>query len=205
MKAIICLICISLGAFAGRSQGNQPVSWKFSSDATAPLTYRIHFAAAVQAPFHIYPSTFTGGIGMPTTITIEENANVELVGEMEEKGVETTAGETPAFYAKGVTFTQAVRLRSDAKTTLRFKIKYMACNDQMCLPPSTKEYSLVINERTSGAATADDDKTAIAPEKMAAVLEYENFEMPDVTGKKISTASITAGNKYTFIDFWASW
>jgi thiol-disulfide isomerase/thioredoxin len=205
MKAFISLILIVLTAFAGQAQGNQPVSWKFASEAAAPLTYRINFMASIQEPFHIYPQSFTGGIGMPTTISIEENANVELVGEMKEKGVESSEGGTPAFYAKGVTFSQTVRLRSDEKTTLRFRIRYMACNDQMCLPPSSKEYSLVINDRTSGAAPADGEKTATAPEKMEAVLEYDNFEMPDTAGKKISTATLTAGNNYTFIDFWASW
>ncbi|MBN9385802.1 MAG: TlpA family protein disulfide reductase [Chitinophagaceae bacterium] len=205
MKAFICLIFMNLTAFAGQAQGNQPVAWKFASEAAAPLTYQINFMASIREPFHIYPQSFSGGIGMPTTISIEENANIELVGEMKEKGVESSEGVTPAFYAKGVTFSQTVRLRSDEKTTLRFRIRYMACNDQMCLPPSTKEYSLVINDRTSGAATADGEKTATAQEKTEAVLKYEHFEMPDMAGKKISTSTLTAGKKYTFIDFWASW
>lgn len=196
---------MNLTAFAGQAQGNQPVAWKFASEAAAPLTYQINFMASIREPFHIYPQSFSGGIGMPTTISIEENANIELVGEMKEKGVESSEGVTPAFYAKGVTFSQTVRLRSDEKTTLRFRIRYMACNDQMCLPPSTKEYSLVINDRTSGAATADGEKTATAQEKTEAVLKYEHFEMPDMAGKKISTSTLTAGKKYTFIDFWASW
>lgn len=205
MKAFIYLICMSLAVFAGRAQGNQPVTWKFAGEATAPLTYRINFIASIQEPWHIYPQSFSGGIGMPTTISIEENANVELLGEIGEKGVETSEGEAPAFYAKGVTFSQAVRLKSDEKTTLRFRIKYMACNDQMCLPPSSKEYSLVINDRTSGADTANGEKTATVPEKTETILKYEHFDMPDTAGKKISTATLTAGNKYTFIDFWASW
>src|SRR6187402_879528 len=99
MKVFICLIFMSLTAFSGRAQGNQPVSWKFVSEATAPLTYKVHFVASIQAPFHIYPQSFSGGIGMPTTISIEENANIELLGEMEEKGVGSSEGETPAFYA----------------------------------------------------------------------------------------------------------
>jgi len=142
---------------------------------------------------------------MPTTISIEENANVELIGEVEEKGVEPSNGETPAFYAEGVTFSQTIRLKSDEKTTLGFRIRFMACNDQMCLPPSSKHYTLVLNDKNAGSAGADDEKAGPVPEKTAAVLKYEDFEMPDAEGKKISTAAITAGNKYTFIDFWASW
>ena len=204
MKAFICLIFTSLTAFAGQAQGNQPVSWKFASEATAPLTYKVYFVASIRAPFHIYPQSFSGGIGMPTTISIEDNSNVELLGEMEEKGVGSSEGEAPAFYAKGVTFSQVIRLRSDEKTTLRFRIRYMACNDQMCLPPSSKEYTLDINDGDAGTRVEKKEGEAGGtPEK--AVLKYEHFDMPDVTGKKVSTASITAANKYTFIDFWASW
>ncbi|MDO6430007.1 TlpA disulfide reductase family protein [Flavitalea sp. BT771] len=205
MKVIIYLAFMSLTAAAGRAQDNQPVSWKFSSEATAPLTYKINFVASIKEPFHIYPQSFSGGIGMPTTISIEENANVELIGEIGEKGVEPSNGETPAFYAKGVAFSQTIRLRSDEKTTLGFRIRFMACNDQMCLPPSSRQYTLVLNDKNAGSAGAEDEKAGTVPGKRDTVLKYEDFEMPDPEGKKISTATITAGNRYTFIDFWASW
>ena len=205
MRAVFLLMLMGFPAVTGWAQGNQPVSWKFVSEATGPRTFKIDFVASVSEPFHIYPQSFEGGIGMPTTISIEENANVELVGEMEEKGVESSHGGTAAYYAKGVTFSQTIRLKADEKTTMRVRIRYMACNDQMCLPPSTKHFTLVVNDKDGVADGAVDEKANAASDKTEAVLKYEDFVMPDTEGKKVSAKTIVSRNNYTFIDFWASW
>ena len=126
MRRVIFLILTCLAALPGWAQVNNPVSWKFQIDSIAPLTFKIDFVASINEPFHIYPQSYDGGMGMPTTITLGENSNVELIGEMEEKGIESAAGEAVAYYAKGVTFSQTIRLRTDEKTVLRFRIRYMA-------------------------------------------------------------------------------
>lgn len=204
MRSVIFLILTSLAALSGIAQDNHPVSWKFHSDSIAPLTFKIAFVASINEPFHIYPQSYDGGMGMPTTITWEENPNVQLIGEMEEKGAASSAGETVAYYAKGVTFSQTIKLRADEKTVLHFRIRYMACNTQMCLPPSSKEYTLIVNDANGITVTAENVKFLQVPDMQEAV-QYENFALPDVKGKKISTKTIISGNRYTFIDFWASW
>ena len=207
MRLVILSILTNLAALSGIAQDNHPVSWKFSSDPIAPLTFKIAFTASINEPFHIYPQSYDGGIGMPTTISFAENVNVQLIGKLEEKGVEPSNGATVAYYAKGVTFSQTIRLRADEKTTLHFRIRYMACNNQMCLPPSSKEYTLAVNDVngvTGVAGIAEDKRTDPAPGTKE-VLKYEDFMLPDVAGKKISTKTIISLNKYTFIDFWASW
>ncbi|MBS0030220.1 peroxiredoxin family protein [Chitinophaga sp. 22321] len=205
MRSVFFLILISLAAISGFAQNSHPVSWKFSSESTGPRTFKINFVASIKEPFHIYPQSFDGGLGMPTTISFEENANVELIGEMEEKGVESSNGEAVAFYAKAVTFSQTIKLKTDVKTTLRFRIKYMACNNQMCLPPSSKEFTLVINEKGGVAVATEEEKISLISDKPEVALKYEDFVLPDTEGKKVFTKVITSGNKYTFIDFWASW
>lgn len=204
MRRVIFLILTCLAALPGWAQDNHPVSWKFQIDSIAPLTFKIDFVASINEPFHIYPQSYDGGMGMPTTITLGENSNVELIGEMEEKGIEAAAGEAVAYYAKGVTFSQTIRLRADEKTVLRFRIRYMACNNQMCLPPSSKEYTLIVNDANGVGVTAENEKNVQAPGMQDAV-QYEDFTLPDVKGKKISTKTIISRNRYTFIDFWASW
>lgn len=202
MRLLIVLILTCLVAFPGKAQDNHPVSWRFSSELIAPLTFKINFVASIKEPFHIYPQSYDGGMGMPTTISFGEDANIQLTGELQEKGDEPSNGEAVAYYAKGVTFSQTIRLKTDVKTTLRFRIKYMACNNQMCLPPSSKEYTLIVND--VNAVAAEDEKTAPAPDARE-TSKYEDFVLPDVNGKKISTKTIRSMNKYTFIDFWASW
>ena len=48
--------------------------------------------------------------------------------------------------------------------------------------------------------------TADTPDKgKKSVLPYQGFKMANTNGKAVSSASILVQNKYTFIDFWASW
>jgi peroxiredoxin len=203
MRSIIILFVLSLTAAGGFAQSNHPVAWKFNCIKIAPLTYNVQFHAIIKEPFHIYPTQSSGGgLGMPTEFLFEDDDNIELIGGMEEKGVEPAAGET-AHYAKGVTFMQRIKLQSDKRTTLRFRIKYMACTDSYCLPPASKKFTLDLSDRGSDTTDIDDDKTN--PDTKQAVLKYEDFVLPDTEGKNVSSGNIISKNKYTFIDFWASW
>ncbi|SKA30508.1 Thiol-disulfide isomerase or thioredoxin [Chitinophaga eiseniae] len=203
MRRLLSFIIISLVAISTFAQENHPVSWKFSSTKIAPLTYQIKLHATVQEPYHIYPQGSAGGMGMPTEFLFDEDDHVEFVGEMEEKGDEQQGMESLTYYAKGVTFTQTLKLKSEKKTTLAFTIKYMACNNQMCLPPSKKHFTLELDDQGKEAATVKKEETR--PSEKTVAFEYEDFKMADMDGNTIASKNITSKSKYTFIDFWASW
>ena len=204
MRRFIFFIIICQVAVAALAQNTHPVSWKFSSQKIAPLTYQIKLQSTVQEPYHIYPQGAAGGMGMPTEFLFDEDVNVEFVGEMEEKGEEQKGEERLAYYSKGVTFTQTLKLKSEKKTTLAFTIKYMACTKQMCLPPSKKRFTLDVEDQGKGAVAATTENvTASSAEPNP--FKYEDFIMPDINGKTVSSKEITSKSKYTFIDFWASW
>lgn len=203
MKRLVFFIIAFTVVISAFAQENHPVSWKFSSTKIAPLTYQIKLHATVHEPYHIYPQGSAGGMGMPTEFLFDEDDHVEFIGEMEEKGDEQKGMESLTYYAKGVTFTQTIKLKSERKTTLAFTIKYMACTNQMCLPPSKKHFTLELDHQGKEAVTAGNDEASSSKETMA--FEYEDFRMADIEGKLISSKSITSKSKYTFIDFWASW
>ncbi|QJB36984.1 TlpA family protein disulfide reductase [Chitinophaga oryzae] len=203
MKRLLFFIIIFLAAISTFAQENHPVSWKFSSTKIAPLTYQIKLHASVREPYHIYPQGSAGGMGMPTEFLFDEDNHVEFVGEMEEKGDEQKGTESLTYYAKGVTFTQILKLKSERKTTLAFAIKYMACTNQMCLPPSKKHFTLELDDQGKEAVIVK--KEEAGPSKETVAFEYEDFKMADMEGKTIASKNITSKNKYTFIDFWASW
>ncbi|MFA4869559.1 MAG: TlpA disulfide reductase family protein [Pedobacter sp.] len=206
MKRFIFFIIIFQAAFSALAQNNHPVSWKFSSEKIAPLTYQIKLHATVQEPYHIYPQGSAGGMGMPTEFLFDQDDNVEFVGEMKERGEEQKDGGSLAYYSKGVTFTQTVKLVSERKTTLAFTIKYMACTNQMCLPPSKKQFTLELNDKANEAAAAEGTlNSSNSQTKTTSSFAYEDFTMADMDGKMVSSKDITSKSKYTFIDFWASW
>lgn len=206
MKRFIFFIIIFQAAFSALAQNNHPVSWKFSSEKIAPLTYQIKLQATVQQPYHIYPQGAAGGMGMPTEFLFDQDDNVEFVGEMKERGEDQKGEESLAYYSKGVTFTQTIKLMSERKTTLAFTIKYMACTNQMCLPPSKKQFTLELNDKTRETAAAEGTvNSSNSQTKTTSSFAYEDFTMADMDGKMVSSKDITSKSKYTFIDFWASW
>jgi thiol-disulfide isomerase/thioredoxin len=204
MKRFICFMIMCQLAFSAFAQNNHPVSWKFSAELVAPLTYQIKLHAVVQEPYHIYPQGAAGGMGMPTEFLFDQDDNVEFVGEMKEKGAEQSGEERLAYYSKGVTFTQTLKLKYEKRTTLAFTIKYMACTNQMCLPPSKRQFTLDLDEQGSDAVAVKNNDTAISS-KPASSFKYEDFVMADMDGKLVSSKDISSKNKFTFIDFWASW
>jgi len=205
MKRYIFFIIICQFAFSAFAQDNHPVSWNFSSKKTGPLTYQIKLHATVKEPYHIYPQGAAGGMGMPTEFLFDQNDNVEFVGEMQERGDEQKDEAHLSYYSKGVTFTQTLKLKSEQPTALAFTIKFMACTNQMCLPPSKKRFTLSLDDQGKDAGVVKNEEAAISSNKAVSASKYEDFQMADMDGKMISSKNITSKSKYTFIDFWASW
>lgn len=205
MKSITLFILFTCLAGIAVAQNSYPVSWEFRSEQTAPLTYRVILQATVKAPYHIYPRQASGGMGLPTEIIFEENDNVTFVDEIQEKGVEQKDGETLAYYAKGVTFSQTITLRSEKPTSLPITVKYMACTKQMCLPPAKKQYTLAINHKDVAGPVADTEPEEKIESSVKTDIRYEDFSMMGINGKLISASEVVNNSRYTFIDFWASW
>ena len=205
MKRYILFIIICQMTFSVFAQDNHPVSWKFSSEQIAPLTYQIKLHATVKEPYHIYPQGAAGGMGMPTEFIFDDNENVEFVGEMQERGEEQKDEQRLPYYSKGATFAQTLKLKSEEKTTLSFTIKFMACTKQMCLPPSKKQFTLDLNGKAQDVVNVKNEAEGVSSAKPVSAFKYEDFTMADMDGKAVSSKDITSKSKYTFIDFWASW
>lgn len=146
MKRIVLLLLLNLMSLFGFAQKSGPVSWQIDTVKIAPLTYELRMKATVKEPWHIYTQKASNaGLAMPTQIIFDPNSIIELIGTTTEKGEEQQDVKNVSHYSKGVTFTQILKLRSKEKTTLNFTIKYMACTKSMCLPPSSVQFTVTIN------------------------------------------------------------
>lgn len=147
MKRIILLLILSMTAFFGFAQNNHPVSWKIDTVKISSMTYELKIQAIIKEPWHIYPQQESdAGLNMPTQIIFEENSNVELIGVIREKGIEQKNGEKIPYFSKGATFTQTLKLKTEVKTTVNFTVKYMACTNQMCTPPTSRQFSIILDK-----------------------------------------------------------
>lgn len=147
MKKIVALILmLAVGSFA-IADTKDPVSWSFSARKKTANTYEVVITANVANPWHIYSVTSPKGAGMPTKINFKKNPLVSVTGGVKENGkLETVYDKdtetTVKYFANKVEFVQTVTVKGSAKTNVSGTIEYMVCNDERCLPPTTRNFDI---------------------------------------------------------------
>lgn len=122
ISLIIILMCV---AFISKAQ--DVVKWEIQCKKIAANTYEVHFTPKMQASWHIYSLKVSGGMGMPTSFSFENNPLITLKGGVKEIGMQQD-------------FVQKIKLKKDTVAILKGRITFMACNDEQCLPPQTVEF-----------------------------------------------------------------
>jgi len=135
-----------------RSQGGilNPATWSGAIEKVSDTEYKLTFIADLQEGWYTY-SQFTDPDGpIPTTFYYTEGGHYELVGKAEEIGKLKKAPE-PAFgpgitvtkfVGNKATFVQTVKV-TDATQPIVGELEYMACDNEMCTPPTPAAFSFV--------------------------------------------------------------
>lgn len=148
----VCLFISSslLALFAVAQQQPDPVHWTFRAVRAADNNLEIRLEAHVERGWHIYAQVQPKeAISQPTKIVFRSNPLVELKGLVVEVGRKETytdkmAGILQYQYSDSVVFTQAARLKGEAKTRITGTITYQTCTDEMCLPPKTIPFAIFL-------------------------------------------------------------
>jgi len=149
MKKLILFLCGTLVACYLMSQ--QPVSWEFNARKTSDKTYEIHLIATIKEGWHMYamqqPESF---IGKATTVNFTKHPLVVFTGAIEEighlkKSKETQSGIESWEYRNKLELIQELKLKSDTKTVLLGDIEFQSCTNEICLPPATVSFKIVLN------------------------------------------------------------
>lgn len=132
------------------AQVQDPVQWKYAAVKNSDKEYTVTISAMLSSDWHIYSVYTPGGGPVPTTFSFKRNPLVSLDGKIKESGnLETVHDEVfgidVKYYGEAVAFVQTVKLKSPVKTNLSGTIKYMVCNDKMCLPPKTIPFNIQLN------------------------------------------------------------
>ncbi|HRH60808.1 MAG TPA: protein-disulfide reductase DsbD family protein, partial [Chitinophagaceae bacterium] len=103
--------------------------------------------ATIDKPWHLYSQTTPDNGAQPTEFTFKTNPLLILtgipkeVGKMVQKHEEVFNADVKYFEGT-VQFVQTVKLKSAVKTNISGTVKYMICNDNMCLPPKKVSFDL---------------------------------------------------------------
>jgi DsbC/DsbD-like thiol-disulfide interchange protein len=150
MKFLVFALLSCLTLTTIQAQTKDPVQWSYMAVKKSSILYEVIITATLPKPWHIYSQNTGDGGPIPTKITFSKNPLVIFMGKIEEKGnLEKKYDENfktnVLNYSDKVSFVQQVKVRPNAITRIIAKVEYMVCNDEMCLPPTTKQFSININ------------------------------------------------------------
>ena len=202
MTKRLTLLLLMLLAISGvQAQMAEPVHFRTTLNTLDGDQAEIVFSATIDAGWHVYSTDITEDGPIRATFHAEQLEGVELVGGLKPRGHVTEQfdemfGTNLRFFEKQGAFVQKIRF-TKPKYSIDCYLEYGACNDQMCLPPTTVEF------KDSGKSPV---KESDAKEEVAAVTEETteaNMPEPltaDSAGTdSLSQAVITEGQT----DLWA--
>ena len=167
MKKLIFLFGLLLTFGLGKAQMQDPVHWKFSMTDVSKTEKELQFTAKIDDHWHVYGLHIPEDGPSPTTFTFTSVEGAELVGEVTSPSklitkYDETFGMELNWYEKEVTFIQRIKLTGE-NFTVKGYLRYMTCDDQSCLPPTSEEFEFT----GKGLSAADLAATAAkaAPKK----------------------------------------
>lgn len=149
-KITITIVALFMVFSAVKAQVQNPVKWNYAAVKKSANEYVVTISAMLNSDWHIYSMNTPLGGPVPTTLNFKKNPLVLLDGKVKESGNAKTVydkefGIDVKYYGETVSFVQTVKLKSPVKTNLSGTIKYMVCNDEMCLPPTTVPFNIQLN------------------------------------------------------------
>ena len=144
--SLLVLLPITMTCF---SQVENPISWTFSAKRIDATTYEVHLTAKMEDGWHIYSQTTPEGGPVPTEIIFNKNpllildGNIKEIGKLEQR-LEVLFGVDVKQFSGKVDFVQVIKRKVSAKTNITGNIKFMTCNDEMCLPPKSLPFTISV-------------------------------------------------------------
>lgn len=149
MNKSLILGLLLLTATAASAQLN-PISWTFSAKKISDNTYEVQMKASIQTNWHLYSQVQPeDAVAMPTTFALSPNPLFTLEGKIKEIGkmekyTDKILKVSANQYSNTVTFTQVVKLKGKAKTSITGTVEYQTCDDQKCLPPKKVSFKVAL-------------------------------------------------------------
>ena len=198
-KFRLLLSFLLLGSITMQAQGfKNPAKWTYEVKKKGEGKYDLIFHLKLDEHWHIW-SLNPGGDGMeiPPTFKFKKNSNYTLLGKIKEQG-KMISGEREGVdgivheFHDNVDYIQSIEAKSNQKITGTHE--YQVCDESICLPPKTVDFSFEINDLPTAATdtitkkdTADTTVAAVVntppaktPEKPSTSKDNSNQESKDV-------------------------
>ena len=174
MKRFLFFVIVLLSAVFGRAQMIDPVHFSTELKMLEGNNAEIVFSATIDPGWHVYSTDITDDGPTRATFHADKLEGVELVGKLQPRGnvkeqYEEMFGTTLRFFEERGAFVQKIRF-TKPKYIISCYLEFGACNDEMCMPPTTVEFS------KSGEAPQVEEKEAKRDELTVAASLDEGAE-----------------------------
>ena len=169
------------------------VSFTVKYKRVTPTTVDIVFTGTAQPGWHIYSTNIGEGGPTRATFGVDKIKGAKLKGGLKggpgAKTMQDPIFEMPVTYYEGhATFTQRVELL-DKDYELKGYLKYGACNDENCLPPTSVN---AIVKGTDGPAPTAESKAEEAAAQQQAMANGLPTTQTDTMGNNIAATDTAA-------------
>ena len=146
-RFVLGLSILLLGMGLNAQVIRDAVTWSRSVEDKSPTEKVLVFTATVKDPWHLYGTELPKGGPTPTHLLVDKIEGAELVGGLTstQKPIEKYDPNFEMilrFFSGKVTFRQKIRITDPKKFAFVGAIRYMACNDEQCLPPANWEFTV---------------------------------------------------------------
>ena len=204
------------------AQNTNPVHLTIKKDGTTQTVrsgdkFNISLVATIDEGWHLYSPDQPAGGPIPTHISVPDNKNFKLAGEIESPTPQVIFDPNfnldTEFYEGEAVFVLPIEVLKNAlagKNTLSVNFFYQTCNDKTCLPPKNLKVQteIEVTGKLSDSATVTAKSTLAsksdATAKPKAVESNAvDFDFVDFAGKPRKLSEFRG--KFVLLDFWATW
>ena len=196
MKRILTTLSALVLVLLAQAQMADPVHFTSKMNMLDGDMAEIVFNCTIDPGWHVYSTDITDDGPTKATFNVDKKDGVELVGKLTPRGKVTEKfdemfGTNLRFYENKGAFVQKIRF-TKPQYTIDCYLEYGACNDDMCIPPTTVQFK----QSGKAPAVAEDAKAEEAEEPAA--------EEPEAAADSAQTdTAVVAAAPVNGNDLWA--
>ncbi len=196
-KRAILTLTLSLLALLCFAQGN-PVKFKASKKQVSDTEVQVMFTMSISKGWHVYSTGLPADGPVSATLHTDKAEGVKPIGGLQHIGREISEmdpifGIKLRYFENNVTFVQKYKITGKTYNVKGY-LEFGACNDEMCMPPTSVEFNYS-GEGPKDAPAPTEDKAAEEEAKtdVAAAGDSTKAAAGDSTATAIKADTGTAG------------
>ena len=186
-----CLLSLLLWMALALQAQEMPVKFTTQQKQVSPTEVNVMFTAKIDKGWHVYSTDIPEGGPQSAVMHTEKAEGAQPVGGLIKQGKEISEDDKifdmkVRYFENNVTFIQKYKITGKTYN-IKGYLEYGACNDEMCMPPSTVEFEY--SGKGPEDAPAAEPQKEEQPEEAAAPLPMAALDGSDTTA--VATADTT--------------